>query len=128
MSQARSWVSAFIMSAIAMARRNGWTAAVQREDQCCPHAAFVLGFVPGKGYLDGSYAEAVGLSPKERSSKLARHVSRLDFGKYNCMLAAPPQNTTFQPDVVVVYGNPAQVLRPPSGQTRHHYDFYYVLR
>ena len=100
-----------LCQAIAMARRNGWTVAVQREDQCCPHAAFVLGFVPGKGYLDGSFAEAVGLSPKERFSKLARHLSRLDFGKYNCMVAAPLQNTTFQPDVIVVYGNPAQVSR-----------------
>ncbi|MBM3132307.1 MAG: hypothetical protein FJZ95_04655 [Chloroflexi bacterium] len=96
---------------IAMARRNGWTVAIGRQDQCCPHGAFVMGFVPGKGYIDGSCAEAVGLAPKERFAATARHLSRLEPGKYACMVSAPLHRAAFQPDVLVIYGNPAQISR-----------------
>ena len=103
--------------AIAMARRYGWTVAVGKEDQCCPHAAFVLGFVPGRGYLDGTCAEVVGLAPKERFAKTARLLSRLEYGKYGYMVAAPLYAATFEPHLVLVYGNPAQVARLVQGAT-----------
>ena len=100
---------------IGLARRYRWTIAIGKEDQSCPHAAFVLGFVPGKGYLDGSCAEAIGLGPKERFAAIAQNVSRFEYGKYSHALIAPIETANFDPDVIIIYGDPAQVARLVQG-------------
>ncbi len=100
---------------IGLARRYGWTIAIGRDDQSCPHAAFVLGFVPGKGYLDGSYGESIGMGPKERLAQIAQNISRLEYGKYSYLLAAPLNIANFEPHLIIVYGNPAQVARLVQG-------------
>ncbi len=104
-----------VCQGIAMARRYGWTMAIGKEDQSCPHGAFVLGFVPGKGYLDGSYAESIGLGTKEQFAKTAHSLSRLEYGKYSHMLAAPLHTATFEPHLILIFGNPAQVARLVQG-------------
>jgi uncharacterized protein (DUF169 family) len=98
-----------------MARRYGWTIAIGKEDQACPHAAIVMGFVPGKGYLDGSYAESLGLGTKEEFARVAQALSRLEYGKYSYLLAAPLHSVTFKPHFILVYGNPAQIARLVQG-------------
>lgn len=108
-------ISVTVCQGIAMARRYGWIIAIGKEDQSCPHGAFVLGFVPGKGYLDGSYAETVGLDTRERFAKSAQALSRLEYGKYSYLLAAPLHTATFEPHFVLIYGNPAQVARLVQG-------------
>jgi len=110
-------ISVTACQGMAMARRYGWTIAIGKEDQCCPHAAVVLGFVPGKGYLDGSYAESVGLAPKERFAKMAQTLSRLEYGKYSYLVAAPLHTAAFEPHFILVYGNPAQIARLVQGAT-----------
>lgn len=100
---------------IAMARRYGWTVAIGREDQGCPHAHYVLGFIRGQSYEDGSSGEKLGLGEKEYLAQLAGNVSRLEYGKYFCMLAAPLDKATFEPHIILVYGNPAQVARLVQG-------------
>lgn len=108
-------ISITVCQGIAMARRYGWTIAISNEDQCCPHGAFVLGFVPGKGYLDGSYAESLGLGGREQFARTARALSRLEYGRYKFMLVAPLHSATFQPDLVLLFGNPAQIARLVQG-------------
>jgi len=94
-----------------MARRYGWTVAIGREDQNCPYGEFILGFVSGKGYLDGSIPESLGMGSREVSAKTAQATSRLEPGKYNYMLAAPLETATFDPHLIMVVGTPSQVSR-----------------
>jgi len=95
--------------AIAMARRYGWVMAMGKEDQSCPFGALTMGFVaPTKAYLNGT---AYALSTPEAAKKTAQSLSRLEAGKYSHMLVAPLTRTSFEPDLIVVYGNPAQVGR-----------------
>ena len=108
-------ISVTVCQGIAMARRYGWTIAIGKDDQSCPHGAVVLGFVPAKGYLDGSFAEAVGLMPKEKFAKTAQSLSRLEYDKYSYMVAAPLHIATFEPHLILLYGNPAQVARLVNG-------------
>lgn len=104
-----------VCQGIGLARRYGWTVAISKDDESCPHGLFVLGFVPGKGYLDGTCGEAAGMGTKEGLAKLARGLSRLEYGKYSYLLAAPLQSANFEPHLIVVYGNPAQVVRLVQG-------------
>ena len=102
---------------MAMARRYGWTVAVGKEDQACPHGHAVLGFVPPGRYRDGSLAEEAGLGPKEAFERTARTLSLLEYGTYSHLLVAPIHSAAFDPHFIMVFGNPAQVARLVQGAT-----------
>ena len=104
-----------VCQGIGLARRFGWTIAIGSDDQSCPHGLFVLGFVSGKSYLDGSSGETAGVGPREELVRTARGLSRLEYGKYKYLLAAPLHNASFEPHLIVVYGNPAQLARLAQG-------------
>jgi uncharacterized protein (DUF169 family) len=104
-------ISVPVCQGIAMARRYGWTVAVGKEDQACPHGHAVMGFVPRKAYADGTLAEAAGVGKKQEFEQGARPLSTLEYRRYHCMLAAPLEKAVFEPHFIMFFGNPAQVAR-----------------
>lgn len=97
--------------AVHVARRYETTVAVPAEEMPCPSGGVALGFYKAnKVYYSGIY-----LSPKEMSHKAkkvwARNVPKLPGGKYKYFLAAPLDQASFKPDVILVYGNPGQVSK-----------------
>jgi len=104
-----------VCQGIGLARRYGWTIAIGKDDESCPHGLFILGFVPGKSYLDGSSGKAAGIESREASARVAQGLSRLEYGKYSHMLVAPLHKADFEPHLIIVYGNPAQVARLVQG-------------
>jgi len=104
-----------VCQGISLARRYGWTIAIGQDDESCPHGLFVLGYVPGRSYLDGSSAEAAGVGPKEEFARVGQNLSRLEYGKYDYLLAAPLHRASFEPHLIVIYGNPAQIARLVQG-------------
>jgi uncharacterized protein (DUF169 family) len=103
--------------AIGMARRYGWTVAVGKEDQSCPFGSLILGFLPAKeGFLKGEFHESLSTGGAgEVAARTAQAMRRLGYGKYNYLLAAPVQATAFEPHLIVIYGNSAQMLRLVQG-------------
>lgn len=102
-----------VCQAISMGRRYGWTVAIGKEDECCPFGAIALGLVPAKPlFLEGTYWEE-GLMPGSREAVVKRDqmMKRLEYGKYSYLLLSPLDRADFEPDVIVVYGNSAQVMR-----------------
>jgi len=104
-----------VCQGVGLVRRYGWTVAIGKEDQNCPHGLFVLGFIRGESYLDGSSGAAAGVGKKEDLASVARGLSRFEYGKYSHLLAAPLDAATFPPDFIMIYGNPAQVARLVQG-------------
>ena len=105
-----------VCQGLSMARRYGWTMAISKDDQCCPYGAVAIGFLPGKEeLLNGTYEELASLGRKETSARTQQALSRLEYGKYSHLLAAPLQNAAFEPHLIVVYGNPAQIARLIQG-------------
>ena len=98
--------------AIGLARRYGWTMAVGNEEQNCPYGAVMLGFLPAKKeFLEGNrYKEGMPGS-REAAAKSFQEMARLPYGEYSHMLVAPLERATFEPHIIVVYGNSAQVMR-----------------
>ncbi|MBA7674612.1 hypothetical protein ES703_82832 [subsurface metagenome] len=76
---------------VGLARRFRWMLAVGKDDQCCIGGARAMGFIAEQ--------------PEEDLAK------RLESGKYSHLLIAPIEITDFEPDVIVIYGNPAQAMR-----------------
>ncbi len=108
-------ISVPVCQGIAMARRFGWTLAMGKEDQICPHGHAVLGFVSGEAYLDGRLAEAAGLGPRETFARRARGMSLLEYGRYSHLLVAPIEQAQFEPHFIMLFGNPAQIVRLVQG-------------
>ena len=97
---------------VALARRYGWTMALGKEDMLCPIGAVTLGFVPAKAkLLNGDLLVPAGVEDKATRAKIMQSLPRLEHGKYSHLVAAPLSRADFEPQAIVVYGNPAQVLR-----------------
>jgi uncharacterized protein (DUF169 family)/uroporphyrinogen-III decarboxylase len=97
---------------IDMARRYGWTIALTRDDSICSLGITALGFDrPTHLYNSGTLCEGMYTATKEAGARSEAAVDKFDPGTYQALLVAPLERATFEPDVVVVYANPAQVMR-----------------
>jgi uncharacterized protein (DUF169 family) len=101
-----------VCQAVGVARRYGWALALGREDQLCPMGGITLGFeVAKESWLDGSFAEGPTTMEKGARAKTAQAMCRFDHGKYEILLMAAIARAAFAPDLVVMYGDSAQVMR-----------------
>ena len=98
--------------AMAMARRYGWVVAVGDEDISCPMTAVVFGFRKASDfYMKGKACAGMYTETKEAGIRSEEQVAKFSFGEFKYILVAPLHRTTFEPEVIVVYANPAQVVR-----------------
>ena len=100
-----------LCQALALARRDGLTVVLDKDSQSCPIALAGLGFVRPDEYLSGKYALAPTNRPAEAQKKAAEAMPRFEFGKFRYILISPIQKASFDPDVIIFYGNGAQVMR-----------------
>jgi uncharacterized protein (DUF169 family) len=97
---------------VALARRHGLVVAMGRDDMLCPLGAVATGLLPAKeGFLDGRFGTPFWAADQEAVARFAQYIPRLEYGRYTHVVMAPIERTAFEPDVIVVYGNPAQVGR-----------------
>ncbi len=97
---------------IDMARRYGWTIALTRDDSICSLGITALGFDrPTHLYNSGTLCEGMYTATKEAGARSEAAVDKFAPGEYQALLVAPLDRATFEPHVVVIYANPAQVMR-----------------
>ena len=97
---------------MALARRHEMVVAMGADDMLCPLGAVAMGLLPAKeGFLDGRFGIPYWAPDGESAARLLQGMARLDYGKYTHVVMAPLERTAFEPDVIVMYGNPAQVGR-----------------
>ena len=97
---------------IDMARRYGWMIALTREDHICSLGIAALGFEkPTHLHASGTLCEGMYTETKEAGQRSEAAVDRFAPGEYHALLVAPLDRATFEPQVVCIYANPAQVMR-----------------
>jgi len=97
---------------LAFARRFGWTLAVTEEDLNCPLALTAFGFKPEIEYYSAGCACAGMYTETEKAgARTEAAVPKFSFREYGCFVAGPLARLDFEPDVVLQYGNSAQVMR-----------------
>lgn len=101
-----------ICQGISITRHMGWTLAFLKEDHACAPSFVILGLAAEPPELNlsrvvqplfGETAEACTLTNDT--------ITRLPLGKVKSIWLAPLARTGFEPDVIIVYGSPAQVAR-----------------
>jgi uncharacterized protein (DUF169 family) len=99
-----------------ISRHYGWTIAVSRNDISCPIGATLFGFQPQVDHFTEGHCCA-GMYTKDAAAgaKTEAAAPCFDFGEYFAMVSGPLSRIDFEPDVVLLFGNPAQVMRMLTG-------------
>ncbi|RJX32260.1 MAG: hypothetical protein C4525_10965 [Desulfarculus sp.] len=101
-----------ICQGISLVRRYGWKVLLGPAEMTCPLGALAMGFVPPKeAYMSGEAEVPYWVRTKQARAKIAANLPKLAHGKYEWLIAAPLGQADFEPQLVLVYGNPAQMMR-----------------
>ena len=101
---------------IDMVRRYGWTIALTREDSICSLGIVALGLDKElKFYSDGNLCAGMYTETPEAGARSEAAVDKFAHKQYDGFVAAPLERANFEPDLVVIYANPAQVMRLVQG-------------
>jgi uncharacterized protein (DUF169 family) len=98
---------------INVVRRYGWSIGLTAEHHSCPLGLVALGFKPNVPYLqEGNACIHMYTESLEAGARTEEEVPKFDPGRYTGLFASPLRNHPYEPpDVVVVFGNSAQVMR-----------------
>ncbi len=106
-----------------MCRRYGWTVGMTVDDNACLVAAYRYGWSESeretkKALIDFMIAMKYTASEKAAKTSLegAEHV-RLSKGQYAGVVFSPLERTKIDPDLVMIFCNPAQLMRLVHGAT-----------
>jgi uncharacterized protein (DUF169 family) len=109
-----------ICQGITMARRYGWALAMGKEDLSCPIAQIAFGFEDELDYYtkgnltDGMYTKTCDLGQKTEAA-----IAKFTKDEAGTILIAPLSRTSFTPNVILIYGNSAQVMRMVAAALYH---------
>jgi uncharacterized protein (DUF169 family) len=105
-----------ICQGIGMARKLGWAIAMGKEDMQCSLGAAPFGFFKNIDFFDeGNLAAGMFTASKVVGKREEDLVDRFDHGAFSHILVAPISRTAFEPDLLMIYGNPAQIMRLIQG-------------
>src|SRR5580698_6564265 len=104
-----NWI---VCQSIGVARRYGWSIAVGRDDVICPLSAIAFGFrKPNDEYLKGYAANGMYCDNEDAAVSLEANTWKFEPGTYDYVCVAPLARANFEPHLVAVYANSAQVMR-----------------
>ena len=98
---------------ISIVRTFDWTVGVTADDlnlEC----ASIVGLVDfndlPEGLKDGTFRSLVWCKTKQDGKKFESSIQRIPAGKYKAMILAPLVYSSSDPDIVLIYANPAQMI------------------
>ena len=101
-----------VCQSFALTRRYGWGLAIGREDLSCPLAHVAFGFSPSLPfYEEGNLCVDMYTKDMESGARSESVVPRLASEHHELLVVTPLSRATFSPEVVVFYGNGAQVMK-----------------
>ena len=99
-----------LCQAFAISRRERGSVAMLKEDHWCYVPVIAHGLAePPDFYLEGNMDFPGRIADQQAAKDMAKNSPRLEFGKYIGMVSAPLRKANFQPDLVAIYCNSAQL-------------------
>jgi uncharacterized protein (DUF169 family) len=98
------------------ARYYGWTMGCTKEDNLCPLAEISLGFEESyRLFEEGAFFVGRYNETKEAAKKTTATMPKLPYDKYSAIIAGALERIDFEPDVILIWGNSAQIMRIIQG-------------
>ncbi|MDR3568243.1 MAG: dephospho-CoA kinase [Syntrophobacteraceae bacterium] len=96
---------------IGQVRSFDWTVGAVADDFLFSTCPSILGLceVPAT-HKDGSFRSIVWTATKEDGRKMEASIPRISTGNYDAVVLAPLAYNPFEPDMVLIYANPAQMM------------------
>lgn len=99
-----------LCQAFAMSRREGAQVAMLKEDHWCYAPVIAFGLAePPEFFLEGLTNYPNRVADAEAAKRLAHQFTRLDYGKCVGTVSAPLKTANFEPELVIIYCNSAQL-------------------
>jgi dephospho-CoA kinase len=96
---------------INLVRNSDWTVGAEAEDLESPVCGSILGLNETPEYhKDGTFRSIVWVKKKDEAKKYEASIQRLPLGEYEAVALAPLVYNPFEPDLVLLYANPAQMM------------------
>jgi len=95
-----------------MEAKRGKSATLTSENIACPAAAAALGLMPlPEKISSGKMLKTLGLfESEEAAATTMAQMSRMKLGEVKAIAAAPLENATFRPDVVIIEDKPETIM------------------
>lgn len=105
-----------ICQGMAMSRRYGWAVSMAKEEINCPVTKVVFGFEKeGENYKKGKACCGMYTETEEAGARTESMVPKFNYREYASVLSFPLSRGEVKPDLVLIYGNSAQVMRLLTG-------------
>jgi dephospho-CoA kinase len=96
---------------ISVVRNFDWTVGADREDFLSPMCPSIIGLTElPELYRDGTFRSIVWTKTREEGRRYENSIPRLPVGTYEAVAMAPLVYNPFDPDLVLLYANPAQMM------------------
>jgi len=96
---------------ITLVRNFDWTVGADLDDFMSPMCPSMLGMTDTPDvYKDGTFRSIVWVKTKKDGKKYEANIPRIPLGKYEAVVMAPLVYQPFEPDIVLIYANPAQMM------------------
>ena len=107
-----------------MARKYGWTVGMTADDNSCPIVAYTYGWSEPESETRKALADFMIVMKYSASESAANTtmgvVDQVKLGKGQCagVVFSPLERTKVEPDLVMIFCNPAQLMRLVHGATQ----------
>jgi dephospho-CoA kinase len=96
---------------ITLVRSFDWTVGADLNDFMNAMCPSVIGLADTpEVYKDGTFRSIVWVKTKKDGKKYEASIPRMPLGKYEAVVMAPLVYKPFEPDIVLIYANPAQMM------------------
>ena len=107
-----------------LTRKYGWTVGMTAEDNACPIVAYAYGWSESEPDTKNALVEfmkAMNYAADDKSARTAMDVVagvKLNKGEYAGVIFSPLERSKIEPDLVMLFCKPAQVMRLVHGATQ----------
>lgn len=98
-----------VCQGMTIARTLGWSMAFRKKDHACPLPKIFMGHIAPDRFLEGAQGEFYQDQP-DCMRKMEASYPRWPPGHFQEIWLSPLDKCEFVPDLIVAYGNPAQIL------------------
>ncbi len=96
---------------INLVRNFDWTLGAEIDDFMSVVCSSIIGLSDTPAYMkDGTFRSIVWTKSRADAKKYESEIPRLPLGKYEAVALAPLVYNPFDPDIVLIYANPAQMI------------------
>ncbi len=96
---------------ISIVRNFDWTIGATASDFVSPVCSSIVGLSELPWYYwDGTFRSIVWVKKKEEAKRYEKAIYRIPTGRYRAVALAPLVYNPFEPDMVLIYANPAQMM------------------